>query len=173
MANKTRRHRGDAYRFEVCWWKWWKRDGRAFHGRFHPLPCFGWRFQEEGESGEGCSLIDDLLSLFDWIVRLFWLSVKLIIYLLRGDYLIASNFSVPFTSIIFKVRLPFIPIQWNWPLYKPFPNAVTDVTLDMSLGPSCIPVRKFHIAYPSAVILVVIFQLLLQFGCTMLFYAGT
>ena len=35
------------------------------HGRFHPLPCFGWRFQEEGESGEGCSLIDDLLSLFD------------------------------------------------------------------------------------------------------------
>jgi len=35
------------------------------HGRFHPFSCFGRRFQEEGESGEGCSLIDDLLSLFD------------------------------------------------------------------------------------------------------------
>ena len=31
----------------------------------HPFSCFGRRFQEEGESGEGCSLIDDLLSLFD------------------------------------------------------------------------------------------------------------
>ncbi|MCS2304799.1 hypothetical protein NXX23_26030 [Bacteroides ovatus] len=41
------------------------RIGRALHGRFHPLSCSGWRFQEEGESGEGCSLIDDLLSLFD------------------------------------------------------------------------------------------------------------
>ena len=45
--------------------------------------------------------------------------------------------------------LPFIPISMKLTLYKPFPNAVTDVTLDMSLGPSCIPVRKFHIAYPS------------------------
>jgi hypothetical protein len=35
------------------------------HGRFHPLSCSGWRFREEGESGERCSLIDDLLSLFD------------------------------------------------------------------------------------------------------------
>lgn len=65
MANKTRRHRGDAYRLKYVGESGESVIEGLLHGRFHPFSCFGRRFQEEGESGEGCSLIDDLLSLFD------------------------------------------------------------------------------------------------------------